>query len=168
MSTERRILLGRVVGMFGLRGELKLESYTEPRDAIFRYQPWTLQSGDGAHLAAGVVGRDTGKNVIAEFPGVGDRDQAQALVGAEIWVPRDVLPPPAPGEFYWVDLEGLRVETVDGVELGAVSHLFATGANDVLVVRGDRERMLPFVMGEYVKSVDIDAGRIVVDWDPEF
>lgn len=167
-ATERRILLGRVVGFFGVRGELKLESYTDPRDAIFRYQPWTLRSGAGEHLAAGVTGRDSGRNVIARFPGIEDRDQAQALIGAEIWVPRSALPPPGPGEYYWVDLEGLAVSTVEGVELGTVSHLFATGANDVMVVRGERERMVPFVIGDHVKSVDFEAGRIVVDWDPEF
>lgn len=167
-GTERRILLGRVVGLFGVRGELKLESYTDPRDAIFRYQPWTLRSGAGEHPAAGVTGRDNGRNVIARFPGIADRDRAQALIGAEIWVSRSALPPPGPGEYYWVDLEGLAVSTVEGVELGTVSHLFATGANDVMVVRGERERMVPFVIGDYVKSVDLEAGRIVVDWDPEF
>jgi 16S rRNA processing protein RimM len=82
---------------------------------------------------------------------------------------RDLLPPPAPGEFYWVDLEGLEVVTTESVLLGRVSHLFSTGANDVMVVKdGERERLVPFVQGPYVQSVDFDAGRIVVDWDPEF
>ena len=83
-------------------------------------------------------------------------------------MPRDALPPPKPGEYYWVDLEGLRVETVEGMELGRIDHLFATGANDVLVVRGERERMIPFVQPEVVTGVDFDAGVVVVDWDPEF
>lgn len=67
-----------------------------------------------------------------------------------------------------MDLEGLQVETVEGVKLGTVSHLFSTGSNDVVVVRGDRERMIPFVLPEYVKSVDFEANLIVVDWDPDF
>jgi 16S rRNA processing protein RimM len=93
---------------------------------------------------------------------------AEALRGTEILVPREALPPPAPGEYYWVDLEGLRVVNVDGTDFGTVSHLFSTGANDVLVARGDRERLIPFVDPDYVRSVDFEAGVVTVDWDPEF
>ena len=168
MSTERRILLGRVAGAFGVRGELKLLSWTDPRDALFKYQPWILRAGESEREVSGVRGRDTGKLVVASFPGVDTRELAEAMNGTEIWVPRDRLPPPSPGEYYWVDLEGLAVETVEGQRLGTVSHLFSTGANDVMVVSGDRERLVPFVTGQYVTSVDFQAGRIVVDWDPEF
>ncbi|MFY2764280.1 ribosome maturation factor RimM [Arenimonas sp. MALMAid1274] len=168
MSTDRRILLGRVAGDFGVRGELKLLSWTDPREAIFRYQPWILRSGDTEREVSGVRGRDTGKLVIATFPGVENREQAEALKGAEIWVTRDRLPPPRPGEYYWVDLEGLAVQTVEGVSLGTVSHLFDTGANPVIVISGERERLVPFVTDTFVKSVDFEAGLIVVDWDPDF
>ena len=166
----RRILLGTVAGALGLRGEVKLESWTEPRDAIFRYQPWTLRDAHGREReVSGVRGRETGKHVVATFPDVVDRTTAEALQGLEIHVPRDALPPARPGEFYWADLEGLSVVTVDGVALGTVSHLFSTGANDVLVARDDeRERMIPFVQPQYVTSIDIDAGVITVDWDPDF
>jgi 16S rRNA processing protein RimM len=89
--------------------------------------------------------------------------------GTEIYVPRSALPPPKAGEYYWVDLEGLRVVTTEGVSLGTVSHLFSTGANDVLVARDDtRERMIPFVLPQYVVSVDFEANLVTVDWDPEF
>lgn len=168
MNDERRILLGRVVGSFGVRGELRLESWTEPRSAIFRYLPWTLRVGAEERVVVDAKGRDSGRSLIATFPGVADRDAAQALVGAEIHVPRSKLPAPKPGEYYWVDLEGLTVATVEGVALGAVSHLFSTGVNDVLVVQGDRERLIPFIDVDVVKSVDFEARRIVVDWDPEF
>lgn len=89
-------------------------------------------------------------------------------MGAEVFVSRSLLPATAPGEFYWNDLEGLRVRTIEGVELGTVSHLFATGANDVLVVKGERERLVPFIRDSVVREIDIAAGTIVVDWDPEF
>lgn len=168
MSADRRILLGRVAGDFGVRGELKLLSWTDPRDAIFKYQPWTLRAGDTEREVSGVRGRDTGRLLVASFPGVENREQAEALKGAEIWVTRDRLPPPKPGEYYWVDLEGLAVQTVEGVVLGTVSHLFDTGANPVLVVAGERERLIPFVNGQFVTSVDFGAGLIVVDWDPDF
>jgi len=166
----RRILLGRVTGAFGVRGEAKLESWTEPRIAIFRYQPWILRDAQGNEREVrGVRGKEVGKNVVASIPDVADRDAIEAMRGTEIYVPRSALPPPASGEFYWVDLEGLRVVNVEGVEFGTVSHLFATGANDVLVARnGDRERMIPFVQPQYVTSVDFEAGIVTVDWDPEF
>ena len=168
MTSGRRILLGRVAGAFGVRGEVKLLSWTDPRAALFRYQPWILRAGETEREIDGVRGRDTGKLVIATFPGVDSREQAEALFGTEIWVPRERLPDPAPGEYYWVDLEGLRVVTVDGVPLGTVSHLFETGANPVMVVAGDRERLIPFLLDQYVTAVDFDAGRVVVDWDPDF
>src|SRR3546814_6708312 len=88
---ERLIQLGRVVGVFGVNGELKLESHTEPRDAIFGYQPWLLRSSGSERQLAGVRGRDTGRNIVARFPDVDHRDQAQALIGSEIWVRRGQL-----------------------------------------------------------------------------
>lgn len=168
-DTGRRILLGRVVGAFGVRGEIKLESWTEPRSAIFRYQPWILKSPAGREWElAGARGRESGKHLIAVFPNITDRDMVEALHGTEISVTRSALPPPKADEYYWVDLEGLRVVTVDGVALGIVSHLFSTGSNDVMMVIGERERLVPFVQPDYVKSVDFDKGEVVVDWDPEF
>jgi len=165
----KTILLGRFAGAFGVRGQAKLESWTEPRDAIFRYQPWILREGSGAERElSGVRGKTSGKHLIADVPGIADRDAADALRGTEVLIPRDALPPPQPGEFYWVDLEGLRVVTSAGVDFGTVSHLFSTGANDVLVVRGERERLIPFIEPDVVQSVDFDAQRITVDWDPEF
>jgi len=167
-ETTKDVLLGRLVGASGLKGEVKLESWTSPRLAIFRYQPWTLRSEGGERQLSGASGREQGKGIVARLPGVDDRDQAEALRGAEIFVPRSALPPPAPGEYYWVDLEGLPVFTTDGVALGHVSHLFETAANDVMVVRGERERLIPFLLDRFVTRVDMDAGRIEVDWDPEF
>ncbi len=167
-AADRPILLGRISGVFGVRGEIKIESWTDPREAIFRYQPWTLVRGGVSSLMAGVRGRNHGLALVASIPGIDDRDLAQQLIGSEINIPRSALPPPKPGEYYWVDLEGLDVLTIDGVALGTVSHLFDTGANPVLVVQGDRERLVPFVQPQYVTEVDFDARRIVVDWDPDF
>jgi 16S rRNA processing protein RimM len=167
--TTRRILLGRIHGAFGVRGELKLESFTEPAATIFRYQPWTLRDAQGRERElTGASGRETQKGLVAVLADVADRDAAEALRGSEIWVPRSVLPPARPGEYYWVDLEGLRVVNLEGADFGTVSHLFSTGANDVLVARGERERMIPFLEPDYIRSVDFEAGLVTVDWDPEF
>lgn len=168
-NTDRLILLGRIVGLHGVQGEVKLESFTEPRLQIFKYWPWLLKSAAGVQEIASARGRSQGKGLVAKLPGVDDRDAAAALMGSEVWVRRSSLPKPAVGEVYWADLEGLAVITTEGVALGKVSHLFATGANDVLVARdGERERLIPYVMGQFVKSVDLDGGSVVVDWDPEF
>ncbi|MEO8671958.1 MAG: ribosome maturation factor RimM [Tahibacter sp.] len=166
---DRRILLGKIVGVFGVQGAVKLESWTEPRMQIFKYQPWLLKSAAGEQELKGCRGREQGKGMIAHLPDVKAPEQAALLIGSEIWVQRSLLPKAKPGEYYWVDLEGLAVVTTDGSSLGTVSHLFATGANDVLVAReGERERLIPFVVGQYIHNVDFDAGRVVVDWDPEF
>ncbi len=169
MRADRRLLVGKIVGLFGVQGWVKLESYTEPRLRIFTYQPWLVTSAGREVEIAGASGREQGKTVVGSLPGFDDRDAAATLVGAEIQVWRSVLPKPKRGEMYWADLEGLDVVTVEGVALGQVSHLFATGANDVMVVRdGIRERMIPFVREQFVRDVDFSAQRITVDWDPEF
>jgi 16S rRNA processing protein RimM len=165
--SERTIPLGRISGAFGIRGEIRIESWTDPPTAIFRYQPWTLVHGKATSRLAGVRGRAHGNALVASVPGVADRDAAEQLAGTEIIVPRSVLPPPRAGEYYWVDLEGLDVVNAEGIAFGKVDHLFDTGANHVMAVRGDRERLVPFVQ-PYLVSVDFDAGRIVVDWDAEF
>src|SRR5678815_5141585 len=106
IDTGRRLLLGRVLGAFGVRGEIKLESWTEPRSAIFRYQPWILRSPNGQESTLeGARGRDTGKHLVARFPGIEDRDTVEAMHGTEVFVARSALPPPNADEYYWVDLE---------------------------------------------------------------
>lgn len=168
-APERSVLVGRILGAFGVRGEVKLQSFTDPQRSILGYQPWSLRDARGqAREVSGARGRETAKGVVATLPGVDDRDAAEALRGTEVWVPRSKLPAPAPGEYYWVDLEGLRVVNAEGIAFGTVSHLFSTGANDVLVVQGERERMLPFVQPDVIQSVDFDNGLISVDWDADF
>jgi len=169
-AAGRRVLMGRIVGLYGVQGWLKIESWSEPRTRIFDYQPWQLSMAPGEVIEVSEVkGRPQGKGLVCHLPNVDTREQAAALVGKDIHVARELLPPPGKDEYYWVDLEGLEVVTTEGVALGRVSHLFATGANDVVVVRdGERERLVPFIQGSYVRSVDMEAGRMVVDWDPEF
>ena len=169
MSGERRVLLGKIVGVFGVRGWIKIQSHTEPREALFDYRPWILRQRGTEREIRKFEGRPQGRGLVALLPGIDTREAAEALVGTEIWVERDAMPRPAPGEYYWVDLEGLAVQTVEGVALGRVSHLIATGANDVLAVHdGEKERLVPYLPGDVVKRVDLEAGCIVVDWDPDF
>lgn len=160
--------VGEICGVHGVRGELRLRSHCEPIESIFTLLPWRVGEGAQAPSWSSVRGRRHGKGLLARLEGIEDRDAAEALVGRSVWVPRDRLPPVAEGEYYWADLEGLEVVTREGFCLGRVDHLFATPGNDVMVVRGERERLLPFTPGHCVDAVDLQAGRITVDWDPEF
>jgi len=163
------VTLGHVSGPHGLQGWVKVHSDTSPRDNIVGYSPWYLVR-DGERSSWRVnAGRSQGKAVVAKLAGCNDRETAEGLTGSLIQVHRDQLPEvTTPGEFYWVDLVGLRVETLDGVVLGRIERLFETGANDVLVVQGDRERLLPYLWQRVVHSVDLESGVMRVDWDPEF
>lgn len=161
-----RIVVGRIAGVYGLNGWVKVVSETDPRDGILGYAPWLI--GPEATPRRLSERKLHGKGMIVRLDGCDDRDAAAQLVGQEIAVTREQLPPPRPDEFYWFDLEGLAVVTIAGVDLGRVDHLFSTGVNDVLVVKGERERLLPFAWGDVVKDVDFERGRIEVDWDPDF
>lgn len=162
------VIVGRVSGLFGVRGWLKIYSYTEPRENIVEYRPWLLNTGGQWRTIEVESGRAHGKGVVVKFVGYDDRDAAALLVGHDIAVTRGQLGEPDAGEYYWADLEGLKVITLEGVDLGVVDHLFATGANDVVVVRGERERLLPFVRGDVIRNIDLRRGVMEVDWDPEF
>ena len=145
---------------------MKIHSLTEPREAIFDYQPWLL--GDSREEVRVSQGKKHGNRLIALFENIDDRDAAEKLVNRPIAVYREQLPESEEGEFYWTDLEGLAVELADGTPLGTIDRMMATGANDVMVVKGERERLIPFVLERYVQRVDLEHGVVVVDWDPEF
>ncbi|MDX1516279.1 MAG: ribosome maturation factor RimM [Woeseiaceae bacterium] len=159
------VILGRISGLFGVRGWIKVFSYTDPREAVLQYRRWWLGRRGNWHPASLCDGKRHGRSVIASLDGVGDREAAAELVGLDIAVKRQELPEPAPGSYYWRDLKGMEVVHRDGTELGSVAYLMETGANDVLVVRGDTERLIPFVTEEVILDVDLAAGRILVDWE---
>jgi len=165
-SAHKNVALGYVSAVHGIKGWVKVHSWTRPMEAILEYRPWLL--GEEKRPVKIVDGRKQGKGLAVLLPGFEDREQATTLVGTQIFVRRDQLPPAGKNEYYWSDLEGLEVKTTKGELLGRVEKLMETGANDVLVVRGDRERLVPFIQGQYVTRVDLEEGLIVVDWDPEF
>ena len=158
-------MLGRISGVFGVKGWVKVYSYTEPREAVLQYKDWLLSGKDDWQPVKIAEGKRHGKTVIVHIDGVDDRDEAAGLIGCEIGVPRDALPETDEGQYYWSDLEGLLVVREDGAELGRVAYLLETGANDVMVIEGERELLLPFVKDEVVLDVDLAAGVIRVDWE---
>ncbi|MDX1432665.1 MAG: ribosome maturation factor RimM [Gammaproteobacteria bacterium] len=168
MREQRRVVVGRVSGVFGVRGWVRVRSHTEPAERLLDYSPWLLEGAGEPRRLAPEQGRPHGEGLVAKLAGIDDRDQAMALVGADISVAREQLPALAEGEYYWVDLIGLEVVNREGRSLGRVADLMATGANDVLRVTGERERLIPFVTHDVVLAVDLAAGRIDVDWDPDF
>ncbi len=167
-TADKWVKLGQVLGPWGVKGWIKVYSYTEPRENIVDFPVWSLEQEGQRRSVQLEQGRRHGSHVVAKLASVDDRDAAELLRGAEIMVERGELAPCADGEYYWTDLEGLRVVTREGVELGEIDHLFATGSNDVMVVTGDRERLIPFLAEQVVQAVDLIDGVVIVDWDPEF
>lgn len=168
MSKQQHISVGKISGVFGIKGWVKVFSFTDPRENILTYSPWLLKKDDETKTVSIVDGQLQGKTIVAQLTGVNDRNQAESLMGWDIFITQDQLPKAAKDEYYWSDLIGLQVETVDGVQLGRVDSLLETGANDVIIVQGERERVIPFLQGQTIINVDLVAGRIIVDWDPEF
>lgn len=162
------VVAGRIAGMYGVRGWVRVMSFTDPPDNLLGFPRWRLDGPQGSREVTVLEGRRHGKGLVARLGGVADRDAAAALIGAEVAVERASFDPPEAGHYYWADLEGLVVATVDGTELGRVDHLVETGANDVMVVAGERRRLVPFVAGDVVVEVDLAGGRIVVDWPADF
>ncbi len=162
------VLAGRVSGLYGVKGWLKIQSFTEPRENILEYSPWHLSLGEQRQATEVRAGRRHGKGIIARLGDCEDRDDARIYLGAEITILRSQMAEPDEDEYYWIDLIGLRVVTNGGVELGKVDHLLETGSNDVLVVHGERERLIPFIMHQAILTVDMDQGMIRVNWDPDF
>lgn len=166
-APPKLVQLGQISGVFGVRGWVKVRSYTRPREGIFAYNPWLLHAPEGWRAYSLVQGKLQGRSVIAQLQGVADRDQASALLGQAIAVAESELPVLPQGQYYWDQLEGLEVRTLEGVVLGKVEYLIETGANDVLVVRGEREHLLPYIPN-VVRQVQLDTGVLLVDWDPDF
>jgi 16S rRNA processing protein RimM len=158
--------LGYISGVHGVKGWVKVHSWTNPREAILDYQPWIL--GEEEQPVSIIDGRPQGKTIVAALPDVEDRDAARSLIGTTISVYRDQLPETEEDSWYWTDLVGLAVETASGVSLGRIDKMMETGTHDVMVVRGDRERLIPFVTGQVVLAVEPEEGRVVVDWEPEY
>ena len=162
------VTLGRISGVFGVKGWLKIHSYTEPRENVVGFDAWILRrDGVDRHVTV-EAGRRHGAGVVAKIEGVDDPDRAREWVGADVLVERSALPPCEPGDYYWTDLEGLEVRTVDGETLGKVDHLIATPGHDVLVLEGTPQKLIPFVLDDVIRSVDLEHGVIVADWSPDY
>ncbi len=163
-----RIMIGRISGFYGVRGWVKIFSHTRPIENILNYLPWQLGKNGQWQTISISEGRVQGKGIIAHLESIDSREQAAHLLGAEIAVDRQQLPQPPNDEYYWADLIGLTVINRQGITLGQVDHLLETGANDVLVLKGERERLIPFLPKQVILDVDLAQSVLQVDWEADF
>lgn len=159
----RAVVLGRIGAPFGVRGWVKVVSYTDPPEGIVNYRSWELVRAGHAERRAVLDWKRAGRAVAVQFEGVGTLEQARGLNGTVVQVSRDELPPTAPGEYYWDDLLGLEAVNVAGEPLGRVDDILEMPAHPVLVLQGERERLVPLVP-ERLVAVDLESGRVTLDW----
>jgi 16S rRNA processing protein RimM len=158
------VVVGRFNGPWGVQGWVRVYSHTRPAAAIFDYGPWQV-GNDGRQMVV-EDWRKVGPRLVARLRGIDTPEQAAALAQDEIRVDRTCLPASEPGHYYWHDLVGLEVVNLEGHSYGRVAALIETGAHDVIDVRGDRHDsvLIPFVIDEFIRRVDLESGRIEVDW----
>ena len=172
---DKSVIVGRLGAVYGIKGWLKVNSFTDNPESIFDYTPWfILNRGEWREVQLTSWKRHN-NGLICKLDGVDTREDAQALTGVDIAVLSDLLPALPQGEYYWRDLIGCTVVTTKGYQLGTVSELMETGSNDVLVVQANlndafsmKERLIPFIDEQVIKHIDITARLIEVDWDPGF
>ena len=166
-SDEKKLLVGKINGFFGVQGWVKIFSYTEPRKNILEYQPWYFID-DGAYKAIEMTtGREQSKTIVAHVKGIDNKDQAGQLIGKSLYIDKDQLPQLDDNEHYWHELVGFRVINKDGIDLGVVDYLVDTGSNNVLVIKGNKEHWIPYIE-PYLVSIDKQNRVINVDWDENF
>ena len=164
-NAEKRIVVGRIAGVFGVKGWLKVMSYTSPRENILNYTPWQLKSKDTWRNVCVQDWKAHNKGLTVAFVGIDDRDVARAWTGADIAVMRSQLKELPKGEYYHEDLLDMQVINREGKTLGRLQEIMETGANDVLVIAGEVRYLVPLVWHRYVLEIDQDAGIIRVDWE---
>ncbi len=169
---DKIIEVAQFSSVYGVKGWIKVKSYTQPSTNIFNYSAWLLKIDNQWKTIQIEKGRPHGKTLVVKLADVNDRDQAQKLVGIKIAVYRSQLPETDDDEFYWTDLLGLDVVTVEGKRLGKISDLLETGSNDVLLVKGQQdgkttEHLIPWLKDDVIKMVSMEDKLITVAWDTE-
>jgi len=174
MSIDNKFaVMGKVTSVYGIKGWVKVISYTQPKENICSYKTWRLDNDGNIRSIKLSHCKSHGNGLVAQFDGCDNREQAQQYCGSLVTIPRDELPELPFGEFYWHQLQGLKVY-IDDKLLGKVSHLMETGSNDVLVVKkckgsiDAKERLIPYLPDQVVKHIDLEKGEVLVDWDPDF
>ena len=164
---EKKLLVGKINGFFGVQGWVKIFSYTKPRKNILEYYPWYFVDNGTYKVIEITTGREQSKTIVAHAKGIDNRDQASQLIGKDLYIDKDQLPELSDDEHYWHELNEFRVINKNGVDLGVVNYLVDTGSNNVLVTKGEKEHWIPYIE-PYLVSVDKQNRVITVDWDENF
>jgi len=159
--------MGRIAAPFGIKGWVKVQPNTAAPRNLLSYPAWWVGNDGNWRETAVAEAKVQDRAVVARLEGCGDRDAAAALKGLLVAVPRAALPAAREGEYYWADLIGLAVTNTAGQALGQVTGMLETGANDVMVVAGERERLIPFI-AEVIREVDLPGGVVRVEWGADY
>lgn len=168
------VTVGRVGAAYGLKGWVKLISFADPLENILSYSSFSIDDGEGIRRIEIDQSRPQGKGFVGHIKGCDDRDETRKFTGKELMVEKSLLPQLDTNFYYWYQLEGLKVVTLGGDDLGDVDHLIETGVNDVLVVRAssdsvdDKERLIPYLKGQVIVSVELEQRLIRVNWEKDF
>lgn len=172
-TTEELLVLGKITSVHGVRGEVKVHSFTEPLTNLLDYHAWILRRDDEVRRTELVSGRLQGKALVVKLKDLHNRELARDYAGFEICVPMAVLPTLDEGDYYWHQLQGLQVINQQDQLLGRIDHLLETGANDVMVIKpcvgslDGRERLLPYTE-QCIQDIRLAEGKVRVDWDVDF
>lgn len=165
---QKKVIVGRIGAAHGVKGWLKIHSFTDPKGNIFNYQPWYINKHGNWQVLELAEIAERALQMVVLFKGYNDRNSAQLLIGSNIAIDRAMLPKLAKNEYYWADLIGLTVVNTEGVTLGKVDYLFETGSNDVLVVKGDKQYLIPFLLDQFILNINLADSTIQVAWDADF
>ena len=164
---EKKLLVGKINGFFGVQGWVKIFSYTKPRKNILEYQHWYFVDNETYKVIEITSGREQSKTIVAQVKGINNRDEAAQLIGKDLYINKDQLPELDNDAHYWHELTGFRVINKNGVDLGIVDYLVDTGSNHVLVTKGNTEHWIPYIE-PFLVSIDKHKKVISVDWDENF
>lgn len=163
-----RIVIGKFGRPQGIKGFVRVISFTDPPENILDYPRWSIQLRGVWHEVAHTQDSITPQHLMTYIEGYATRERVAELTNASIAVPKEALPLLKSGEFYWHQLIGMHVMHEQGQTLGTVESIFATGSNDVLVVVGEKRRLIPYLMDDVIQKIDTERGVITVCWDLDF
>lgn len=167
VKADRDIVAAKFGAAHGLKGWLKLYAFTESAEHILDYQPWRLKGPTGERVIVCDAHRFQGQQLVVHVTGFDSREAIISLINQEVYISLDQLPRLPKDQYYWQDLIGLRVTNLEGCQLGVVASMMATGANDVMMLDGDKPRCVPYLPKQVIQRIDLIEGVMLVDWPAE-
>jgi len=169
MEDDKKIYLGKITGVHGIKGWLKIQSFSSPPENILNYPSWIINNQGEEELYSIEQGRKQNNKIVVKLEKIDDRNTAESLINSKIQIQRSDLPKLSNENYYWSDLVGLSVLSSEEKVIGKIESLIETGANDVMVIitLKDERILIPFVMHEIIKEVNVELNYIKIDWSIE-